>query len=156
MVRLLLDAKANPNAKDQIGYEQKILVTPLFCAIEYMDPDSPDIRLRIARMLIRAGASLDSCKGDEPIEEVLEAQESDFPAFSEDDRWLEFKALVAGVRQHGTYKRYMRAPHRDVLACRGLAQRGKLSTEHRALNFIARLGDNGVCWHILTYWRGTD
>ena len=67
----------------------------------------------------------------------------------------------------------MRAPHREVLAVRGLAQRGKLevplwptvrtgelfgkwSTEHSALNFLARLGDNGVCWHILTYWRGTD
>ena len=66
------------------------------------------------------------------------------------------QALVAGVRKYGTYKRYMRAPHRDVLACRGLAQRGKLKTEHRVLNFLARLGDNGVCWHILTYWRATD
>ena len=66
------------------------------------------------------------------------------------------KALIAGVRKHGTYKKYMRAPHREFLALRGLAQRGKLSTEHSALNFLARLGDNGVCWHILTYWRGTD
>ena len=127
-------------------------------SIKFIDhyPDSPDIRFRIARMLIRAGASLDSCKGDEPIEEVLEAQESDFPAFLEDDRWLEFKALVAGVRKHGTYKRYMRAPHRTVLACRGLAQRGKLSTEHRALNFIARQGDNGIVWTVLSYWRATN
>ena len=52
------------------------------------------------------------------------------------------------------------------MAVRGLAQRGKLAVqlaitaraarENPALNFIARLGDNGVCWHILTYWRGTD
>ena len=66
------------------------------------------------------------------------------------------KALIAGVRQHGTYKRYMRAPHRAFLALRGLAQRGKLSTEHRALNFIAKLGERGVVWHILTYWRATE
>ena len=39
---------------------------------------------------------------------------------------------------------------------RGLAQRGKLSTEHRALNFIAKLGERGVVWHILTYWRPTE
>ena len=77
------------------------------------------------------------------------------------------KALVAGVRQHGTYKRYMRAPHREFLAVRGLAQRGKLSIEdfrvygtsgtrmRSALNFIAKLGDNGVCWHILSFWRAT-
>ena len=60
----------------------------------------------------------------------------------------------------------MRAPHREFLAVRGLAQRGKLAVqlaitaraarENPALNFIARLGDNGVCWHILTYWRATD
>ena len=52
------------------------------------------------------------------------------------------------------------------LAVRGLAQRGKLAVqlaitaraarENPALNFLARLGDNGVCWHILTYWRGTE
>ena len=50
----------------------------------------------------------------------------------------------------------MRAPHRDVLAVRGLAQRGKLSTNDPVLNFLARLGDNGVCWHILSFWRATN
>ena len=53
---------------------------------------------------------------------------------------------------------------REFLALRGLAQRGKLAVQigtygsrgHSALEFLARLGDNGVCWHILTYWRATD
>ena len=158
MIRLLLDAKANPNGNDQMDYGSatRTLVTPLFYAIDNMNPTSRDIRFSIARMLIRAGASLDSCKDDEPIEEVIKVRESIVPTLSEDVCWLKVKALVAGVRQHGTYKRYMRAPHRDVLACRGLAQRGKLSTEHGALNFIARLGDNGVVWHILTYWCPTE
>ena len=66
------------------------------------------------------------------------------------------KSLLDGVRKHGSYKRYMRAPHRDVLACRGLAQRGKLSTEHRALNFLAKQGDNGIVWTVLSYWRATE
>ena len=74
----------------------------------------------------------------------------------DDERVAAMNALVAGVRQHGTYKKYMRAPHRDFLAVRGLAQRGKLSTEHRALNFIAKLGERGVVWHVLTYWRPTE
>ena len=51
---------------------------------------------------------------------------------------------------------YVRAPHRDVLAVRGLAQRGKLSTNDSVLNFLARLGDNGVVWHVLEYWRATN
>ena len=72
------------------------------------------------------------------------------------EHWLATKRLVAGVRKYGTYKRYMRAPHRDVLAVRGLAQRGKLATRDSVLNFLARLGDNGVCWHILSFWRATN
>ena len=75
---------------------------------------------------------------------------------SDDESVVALKALVAGVRQHGTYKRYMRAPHREVLAVRGLAQRGKLSTEDSVLNFLARLGDNGVVWHVLSFWRATN
>ena len=50
----------------------------------------------------------------------------------------------------------MRAPHRDVLTVCGLAQRGKLSTGDPVLHFLARLGDNGVCWHILSFWRATN
>ena len=74
----------------------------------------------------------------------------------ENEDWLAAKRLVAGVRKYGTYKRYARSFHRDVLTVRGLAQRGKLSTDDSVLNFLARLGDNGVVWHILGYWRATD
>ena len=111
-------------------------------------------------MLLRAGASLDSfcyrLGNDETIEEVMQAREATAPALLESDHWLATKALIADVRKHGTYKKYMRAPHREFLAVRGLAQRGKLSTEHRALNFIVKLGERGVVWHILTYWRPTE
>ena len=34
--------------------------------------------------------------------------------------------------------------------------RGKLRTDHRALAFIAKQGDNGVVWNILSYWRASD
>ena len=104
-------------------------------------------------MLLRAGASLDSCNTDETIEEVMQARETFSPALLESDHWLATKALIAGVRKHGTYKKYMREPHREVLAVRGLAQRGKLRTDHPVLAFLAKQGDNGVVWHILTYWR---
>ena len=70
--------------------------------------------------------------------------------------WNEIKALVHGVRKYGSYKRYARTFHRDVLVVRGLAQRSKLSTNDPVLNFLARLGDNGVVWHVLEYWRATN
>jgi len=39
---------------------------------------------------------------------------------------------------------------------RGLAQRGKVQTDHRALSFLAMQGDNGIVWNILSYWRATN
>ena len=172
MIRLLLDAKANPNAKDEcgriasVGYgwgELDMKVTPLYNAIRTIVPHSNphyEFRPRIVRMLLRAGASLDSCcyrlGNDETIEEVMQARETTAPALLEYDGWLATKALVAGVRKHGTYKKYMRAPHRDVLTMRGLAQRGKVQTDHRALSFLAMQGDNGIVWNILSYWRATN
>ena len=167
MIRLLLDAKANPNAKDEYGRNVggvnnlHMKTTPLFHAIHSIVPphyESPhyEFRPRITRILLRAGASLDSCNTDETIEEVMQARETTAPALLESDHWLATKALIADVRKHGTYKKYMRAPHRDVLTMRGLAQRGKLQTDHRALNFLAMQGDNGIVWNILSYWRATN
>ena len=109
-------------------------------------------------MLLRAGASLDCDKSTSG--EIITAEDIMSRCYDEDDdddeAVIALKALIAGVRKHGTYKRYMRAPHREVLAVRGLAQRGKLRTDHLVLNFLARQGDNGVVWHILTYWRPTE
>ena len=115
------------------------------------------LRITIITALLRAGASLDACHGDEAAEDVLRWSESLSPGLTGNEHWKRLRALVAGVRKYGTYKKYMRAPHRDVLAVRGLAQRGKLSsTNDPVLHFLARLGDNGVCWHILSFWRATN
>ena len=70
--------------------------------------------------------------------------------------WTVIKALVHGVRRYGTYKKYIRAPHRDVLTVHGLVQRGNLSTEEPDMSFLARLDCKFVVWHILGYWRATD
>ena len=108
------------------------------------------------RALLRNGAQLDACYKEASAEELLDEQERRYPGLATNRHFLAIKRLVAGVRQHGSYKRYARSFHRDVLAVRGLAQRGKLSTDDSVLNFLARLGDNGVCWHILSFWRATN
>ena len=155
MVKLLLDAKANINVRNQ--YDE----TPLKHAIAidgYVEDPQLDLQtsksLRALRLLLRAGASLDCEPDDEwpTAEDIIRGHYSN----QDDERVIAMEALVAGVRQHGTYKRYIRAPHRDVLAVRGLAQRGKLSTNDPVLHFLARIGDTGVVWHILTYWRPTE
>ena len=151
MIKLLLDAKANPNARTPSGENSlKVAIAEI-----YYDRDTS---LAVIHMLLRAGASLDCIKRDSG--EIITAEDIMSRCYDEDydydEAVIAMKALIAGVRQHGTYKRYMRAPHRNVLAVRGLAQRGKLRTDHLALNFLAMQGDNGVVWHILTYWRATD
>ena len=175
MIALLIEAKANVNARNDGGK------TPLWRALhqeahhKYLpDRNQYGLKLRhvldIVRVLLRHGALLDCGSGN-----VTYSAEDKLASFkhADDETVIAIKALIAGVRKHGTYKKYMRAPHREFLAVRGLAQRGKLAVPHWptarpgqlfgelsnelcALNFIARLGDNGVCWHILTYWRGTD
>ena len=76
------------------------------------------------------------------------------------------KALVSGVRRAGSFKRYVREPHREVLLLRGLAMRGHIApmgtrrtrgTENwkAAVAFLARQGDNGVVWNVLSFWRAT-
>ena len=70
---------------------------------------------------------------------------------AQDANYLSKDKILAWLDAGGS-----RSFHRDVLTVRGLAQRGKLSTSDPVLNFLARLGDNGVVWHILGYWRATD
>ena len=71
------------------------------------------------------------------------------------------------VSQHGSFKRYLREPHRKVLALRGLAMRGHLAPRgtrrtrgtqqwKAAVAFLARHGDNGVVWNVLSFWRAAE
>ena len=58
----------------------------------------------------------------ETAEDTIRSVESYGSAtLAENEHWYAIKRLVAGVRQHGSYKRYARSFHRDVLAVRGLA-----------------------------------
>ena len=72
---------------------------------------------------------------------------------------------TAGVRRNGSFKRYVREPHREVLELRGLAMRGHLVPRRRtrgaaewtaAVAFLAKQGDNGIVWTVLSYWRATE
>jgi len=127
------------------------------CAIGALDDDSlevTDAHVSLARTLIALGADVNTCNAYS--ETLVRGWYSRMDSDQDDERVIAMKALIAGVRKYGTYKKYMRAPHREVLAVRGLAQRGKLRTDHPVLAFLAKQGDNGVVWHILTYWRPTE
>ena len=78
------------------------------------------------------------------------------------------KTLIHGVRAAGSWKKYCRAraPHREILALRSLAMRGYITQYQKrrtratdwkaAVAFVSCLGDNGVVWNILSFWRDPD
>ena len=146
MVELLLSAGANPNARNSRGR------TPLCAHMRFCE----NPRVECFTALLRAGASLDRVFKDSPLE--AQHRYTEMPAA--------IKSLVAGVRRAGSFKRYVREPHREFLALRGLAMRGHLAPMgtrrtrgaqkwKAAVAFLARHGDNGVVWNILSFWRAT-
>ena len=65
------------------------------------------------------------------------------------------KAFIAEVRAAGgTWKKWLRAPHRDVIRLRSLLVRKRATTSDPVLAFVFRLGDNGVFWKLLGFWPG--
>ncbi|CAH0374225.1 unnamed protein product [Pelagomonas calceolata] len=175
MVSLLLAAGANVNARNQDGD------TPLAIGLnDFNAQRGTDHWLDVVTLLLKGGASLDECRSGRSAEDILvngfraDRTSSAVPSEPEQenvnrlaDNFLAVKALIDNVRKHGSYKRYMRAPHRDVLACRSLAMRGYLAPKgtrrtrgaqkwKAAVAFLAKQGDNGIVWTVLSYWRATE
>ena len=75
------------------------------------------------------------------------------------ENFNEVRKMIEGVRAAGSWKAYIRRPHKDVCAVRGLVTRGFLappgggSKYERAIAFVVKQGDNGVVWKVLSYWR---
>ena len=74
------------------------------------------------------------------------------------DAFVQTKALICAVRAAGSWKLYCRQDHKKILRLRSLVARGRtrerLATT-RAIRFVVRQGDNGIVWHILSFWRET-
>ena len=164
MVSLLLQAGAKVNAKTRL-YEK----TPLGVLLEEFDfcleEDSREEHqrqvsrsgLEILMLLLRAGASLDRCQGDDSAEDLMQDFLSSRPHYANDESFARCQELVAGVRAHGSYKSFAREPHRQFLRLRSLLVRGRAEVrdrtkDSRRLERIARL-PNGACWHVLSFWR---
>ena len=155
MLELLLKAGANPNVRARDS-------TPLSAHLRFGTPPS----VECVTALLRAGASLDRVYVEYPFEYHFPA---DINYRHNEPFWRDIRDLAAGVRRHGSLKRYLREPHREFLALRGLAMRGHLAPMgtrrargaadgaewKAAVAFLARHGDNGVVWNVLSFWRAT-
>ena len=168
IVARLLRAGANPNLK--VDAPTSDPVAPLATAIEnLLAVSNGSWQLPVVAYLLRYGASLDNCAGDRSAEDVIANEEREWTDMAEHDVYFQAaKTLIHGVRAAGSWKKYCRAraPHREILALRSLAMRGYITpyqkrrtraTDWKAIvAFVARLGDNGVVWNILSFWRDPD
>ena len=160
-VSLLLKAGARVNARTD-----REDLTPLGQLIVRLDYDLEDVEeedeivarqeqicrsgLEIMKLLLKAGASLDRCQYGDSAEELMQEFLSDHQDYANYGSFAKCRELVAGVRAHGTYKAYVREPHRQFLRMRSLLVRGRAKTDSQRLERIARL-PNGACWHVLSF-----
>jgi hypothetical protein len=117
--------------------------------------------LEMLKMLLRAGASIDTCKAGVPADPAPKHAESCIqdaegmyygPRLAADADWVAMKAIVAGVRREGSWKAYCRVEHKRLLRLRSYLVRGYAETTDARIDRILRL-PNGACWKVLAYWR---
>ena len=153
VVSVLVAAGAPVN---QLSYDCLPPSTPLF-SIDHFCESTVDI----VTILLRAGASLDSSDSTQFEEHLnhIEGPSAEHVGAVRD--------LVASVRAAGSWKAHCRLARKQVLRLRSLVVRGRAklprtrrprgcdARQKRALEFVVRQGDNGIVWHILSFWRAT-
>ena len=116
-------------------------------------------------MLLRYGASLDSCRGEQSIEGVLAEElfqqirhERLIPGWTGRDYGdlpATLVRLFSGVRRAGSYARYLQRPHcKEVMLLRSRALRRRAVSMDPVLAFVCR-APNEIAWHVLGFWRAT-
>ena len=126
-----------------------------------IDPDIVHHYLETARMLLRAGASLDACCDDESAEEMLEAVDWNDMAKVHEPNYVALKKLFAGVRRAGSYKLWTRENVKALLRLRSLVARGRArdikrlraKTPREIALLLAPAFPNELFWNVMTYWN---
>jgi ankyrin repeat protein len=94
------------------------------------------------------------------------------PELAQDEYFIRTKELIVGVQEDGSFKRYVRRPHRAVLRLRSLFSRGRATPpcaircrrlrcygaarQDYAMEFLVKQPDNGIVWNILSFWRASE
>ena len=120
--------------------------------------------LETVTLLLRAGASLDACRDDDPAEVMLDTNIGD-PTFTyeraSDPNYVALKTLVAGVRRAGSWKLWTLENTKALLRLRSLIARGRAREKRRlraktpreiALLFAPAF-PNELFVKVVTYWN---
>ena len=132
--------------------------------------DDRSVVLEIVTTLLRAGARLDSIVEDQASGEIYSASWCLDQALADreleyDEHFIKTGELIVGVQEDGSFKRFMRRPHREVLRLRSLVSRGHATPKKwsprghdwHAIQFLVNPDvPNEVCWNILSFWRASE
>ena len=129
-----------------------------------IDPDIVHHYLETARMLLRAGASLDACYDDDSAEDFVEALlpvPRSQNGVASDPNFLALKTLFANVRRAGSYKLWTRENVKALLRLRSLVARGRArdikrlrkKTPREIALLLAPAFPNELFWNVMTYWN---
>ena len=168
---VLVTAGANANLRNALGE------TPLCMALQsnYWDSENGTQRsaFESVKLLLRAGASLDACRGVTlthfvSAEEMLRKTRNTMalagdafghPNYADDEHFVACEQLVADVRAAGSWKNYARAPPKELLRLRSLVARGRARSIKRLRArtpreielLLAPAFPNELCWRVLEY-----
>ena len=176
MVSLLLSAGANVHARTKHHRTTPIASTvdgwSITAHTRLLRRLSTESLLDIFELLLHAGAQLDNVAMTESetrpkklgildriktSEGTVDGQhlfwlKSRYRLLATDAHFQEIKSISAQVLAAGSYGAYLHEQRKRVLTLRELANLGRAATRDPVLNFLVRLGDNGVVWNVLSHW----
>ena len=128
------------------------------------------IFLEIVTALLRAGARPESIVEDlatgfdYSASWCLNWALADRPELAHDEHFIKARELIIGVQEDGSFKSFMRRPHRSILRLRSLVCRGRATLarmprgrQDYAIEFLVNPNvPNEVVWNILSFWRASE
>ena len=94
-----------------------------------------------------------------------QAVELDSELDEDDEHFIEARELIVGIAVDGSFKRFMRRPHRSILRLRSLVSRGHATLKKwsprghdwHAIKFLVNPDvPNEIVWNILSFWRASE
>ena len=174
LFHILVESGADLNARDSIrwGEDQSheghgSLLARILIDFGIRNVWDYSLSPEIVTALLRAGASVDSIFEDQgetySASWCLNLALAYEPELAQDEHYMKTRELIVGVQEDGSFKRFVRRPHRSILRLRSLVSRGRAAPkkwsprglDRRAIEFLVKLGDNGILWNILSFWRAS-
>ena len=136
------------------------------------DEDDHALLLEIVTALLRAGAREHSIIEYQASGEMHgvswclgQARELDSELDEYDEHFIKARELIVGIAVDGSFKRFMRRPHRSILRLRSLVSRGHATPkkwsprgyDRRAIEFLVKPDvPKEIVWNILSFWRASE